>query len=124
MAPPSIIHQRATVGVKVFDQIVNMPSSCIRATRVADVSGAKPMGQTRQAPETGARTSVPKLPLCASKIADRMIAEVGAGRTRAQSTRRLQGVLKAHGDMPPVENDRCLRNDLTLQLPQSDVAIG
>jgi hypothetical protein len=38
MSPPSIVHQRATVGVKVFNQIVNMPSSYIRATRVADVS--------------------------------------------------------------------------------------
>ena len=44
--------------------------------------------------------------------------EVSAGRTCAQAARRLQGVLKAHRDVPPIEDERRLRHDLTLQLPQ------
>ena len=35
----------------------------------------------------------------------------------------MQGVFKAHRDVPPIEDERRLRHDLTLQLPQPGVPI-
>ncbi len=44
---------------------------------------------------------------------------MGAARARAKASRRLQGVLEAHRDAPPVENERRLGRDL----PQPRVTI-
>ena len=60
---------------------------------------------------------MPKLPLGGSKFSNRKGAKISAVRARAQTPRRLQSVLKAHCDMPPIENERCFRHDLALQLP-------
>ena len=92
MAPPSIVHQSETVCMKVFDQVVDVSPNCVRAPHVTNVGGVKPMRQMRQAPETGARTTVPKLPLGAVEIADWMAAETGTGCAGAQSARRHEGL--------------------------------
>jgi hypothetical protein len=47
-------HQRATVCMKIFDQIGNLPSGGDCAAHVADVNGVKPVHQFRQAAEAGA----------------------------------------------------------------------
>ena len=78
MAPPSIVHQRETVCMKVFDQVVDVSPNCVRAPHVTNVGGVKPMRQMRQAPETGARDRA-KAPLGAVEIADWMAAETGTG---------------------------------------------
>ena len=64
------------IGVKIFDQIVDVSLDCSGAFDVPDMSGVKPMRQARQAPETCTRTAVPKFPLGALELSDRMIAEV------------------------------------------------
>jgi len=103
------VHQHVAINRKVFDEIADMPSGGNCAAHVADVNVVKPVRQFRRAPETGTRTSVPELPLGAFEIANWIDVGVSAGRTCAQAARRLQGVLKAHRDVPPIEDERRLR---------------
>ncbi len=53
-----------------------------------------------------------------------MALEVVAESAGAKAARRLRGVFKTHGDMEPVEDESRLWHDLTLQLPQSRVAVA
>src|SRR6202044_843797 len=50
--------------------------------------------------------AVPKAPFCPLQVANRFIGKVCAGRTRAETARRLQRVLKTNGDAPPIEHNR------------------
>src|SRR5258708_20832909 len=107
MAAAPIIYQRAVIGPKVLDQLTDVIFARERAARIADMRGAEPARQFRQAPEAGTRTTVPEQPLGALEIANRIAAKVAGGRIRAQPAGRLQTVLKAHPDVPPVEDQRC-----------------
>jgi len=62
------------------------------------------MQQLAQATKAGLRSAVPKLPLGGSKFSHWKGAQIGAISPRSQTTRGLQGVLKAHCDMPPIED--------------------
>src|ERR1700678_2101211 len=124
MAAAPIIYQRAVIGPKVLDQLTDVLFARERAARTADMRGAEPARQFRQAPEAGTRTTVPKQPLGALEIANRIAAKVASRRVRAQAAGCLQSVLKAHRDVPPVEDQCCLGHDLALKLPQPGIAIG
>ena len=107
-----------------MDQLTDVLFARERAARIADMRGAEPARQFRQALEAGTRTTVPKQPLGALEIANRVAAKVASGRIRAQAAGRLQSVLEAHRDVPPVEDQCCLGHDLALKLPQPGIAIG
>ena len=63
-------------------------------------------------------------PTGALEIANRIAAKVASGRIRAQAAGRLQNVLKAHRDVPPIEDQCGLGHDLALKLPEPGIAIG
>ena len=54
MAAAPIISQRAVIGPKVLDQLTDVLFARERAARTADMRGAEPARQFRQAPEAGA----------------------------------------------------------------------
>ncbi len=124
MASPSIVYECQLIGVKIFDQVVDVSLDCGGAFDISDMSGVKPVRQARQSPKTCAGSTVPKFPLGALELADRMTTKVDAGCTGAKAACRLQGVFKPHGDVKPVEDQSGLWQDVTLQLPQSRVAIA
>src|SRR5580693_2422056 len=82
MAAAPIIYQRAAIGPKVLDQLTDVLFARERAARTADMRGAEPARQFRQAPEAGTRTTVPKQPLGALEIANRIAAKVASRRVR------------------------------------------
>src|ERR1700722_645251 len=116
MAAAPIVHQRAAIGPEVLDQLTDVLFALERALRIADMRGAEPARQFRQALEAGTRTTVPKQPLGVLEIANRIAAKVASGRIRAQAAGRLQSVLKAHRDVPPVEDQCGLGHNLALKL--------
>ncbi len=119
-----VVEQSTAISVKIFNQIADMPSGCGRAARVTDMTGVEPMQELAQPPKTGVRSAMPKLTFGRFKLSNRKGAKIGAVGARAQTTRGLRSVLKAHCDMPPVEDERSLRHDLALQFPQSGIAVG
>jgi hypothetical protein len=44
---------------------------------------------------------VPQAPFRTLQVSDRVIGKICVGRTRAETARRLQRVLKTNGDVPP-----------------------
>jgi len=46
-----------------------------------------------------------------------------AGHGRAQAARRLQDMLEAYRDVPPIKDERRLGHELPLQLPKPGVPI-
>jgi hypothetical protein len=67
---------------------------------------------------------VPQAPFCPLQVANRFIGKVCAGRTRAETARRLQRVLKTNGDMPPIEHNRGCWQGLALHSPQPGITIA
>jgi hypothetical protein len=113
----------ALVGMKIFNQIIDVPSSGDCASDVANLPAGEPIRQLSQAPEISTRAAVPELPLGTIEITNCVGTKAGAGRACTDASRRLQGMLEAHRDVPPVEDESCLGRDLSLHLPQSRVAI-
>ena len=60
MAPPTIVHQRVAIGMKVFDEIADVAAGSDRVAHLADMNRVKPTRQIRQAPKAGTRTAMPK----------------------------------------------------------------
>jgi hypothetical protein len=53
MAPPTIGHQRVTIGMKIFDQITDVSPGSGRVEQVVDAKGSEPSRQHRQARQEG-----------------------------------------------------------------------
>ena len=83
MAAVPIVHQRAAIGPEVLDQLTDVLFARERAERIADMRGAEPARQFRQALEAGTRTTVPEQPLGALEIANRIAPKVASRRIRA-----------------------------------------
>src|ERR1700722_8281861 len=79
MAAAPIVHQRAAIGPEGLDQLTDVLFARERAVRIADMRGAEPARQFRQALEAGTRTTVPEQPLGAFEIANRIAAKVARG---------------------------------------------
>jgi hypothetical protein len=108
--------QRVTAGMKIFGQIADMPPGGRRTPDIADVTEVEPIRQFRQAAETGAQTTGPKLPLGAIGIANSEDAKVGGwSRPRRSHPPRARRARSAWS-VPPVEDERRLGHDPSLRL--------
>jgi len=67
---------------------------------------------------------VPQAPLRPPQAPDRHVGEARLGRARAEATGGLQGVLEAHGGVPPIQHRRGVRQDIALQLPEAGIAVA
>jgi len=123
MPTTPIVYQRMLVCMKISDQIIDVLPGGHCTADITDMTAIEPIRQFRQAAETGTRTTLPELLLGAFEIANSVGTKVGVRRGRTDAPGRLQGVLKAHGDVPPVEDDSRVGHDLSLHLPQPRIAI-
>jgi hypothetical protein len=77
------------------------PEGCL-----AKVLALRPAAQTCEFTPAPGPAAVPQAPFRTLQVTNRLISKICVDRSRAETARRLQRVLKTNGDVPPIEHNR------------------
>nr|WP_245433883.1 hypothetical protein [Methylocystis hirsuta] len=82
--------------MKIFDRVVNVPSSCIRATRVADVLSSGSLMIGRPGPTTGIKSEVAEFLAVRSNWPAQWQQDKHAGDKKQQDSRHASALRLEH----------------------------
>src|SRR3954465_15686221 len=102
--PGCIVHQHVLVALEVAEKFADVSLKTVDAGYLAHELALRPAEQASKFTPAPYPAAVPQAPFRPLQMTNGLIGKISV--RRAETARRLQSMLKANGDVPPVQHDR------------------